>query len=175
MGPADLKRLAQRLLQVVGVAHLRVVDDSGDQQTAQLQIMAGGPEGIEEIIDKTPRLGAYGFAYCPPDGSEAIVLFVGGRRSAGVIVATGHRATRPKGLKPGEAMLYNGLTGDFVKLGEDGKIRSQSGDWVHTGDQHVSGTVFAAHVIPADGVSGVFTSQDGKTITVIHGIITRII
>jgi len=158
-----------------GVAALHVIDDTGDQQLAQVHFGAGGPDLLEEIIDKVPRCGEYGLAYCPPDGSEAVTIFLGGRRSSGVIIATGHKATRPKGLKPGEAMLYNGLAATFVKMSQDGKIRSTATDWIHTGDQHLTGTEYAAHMIPTDGASGTFTTVDGKTVTVTHGIITQIV
>lgn len=136
----ELRQLQLRLLNFVGVAHLHAIDDSGDQQVAQMQIRAGGPEGVEEVIDKAERLAHYGFAYCPPDGSEAVVLFVGGRRSSGIIIADGHKASRLKDLKPGEAALYNGLTGAFVKMCQDGKIRSKA-DWFHDGLFHATGNV----------------------------------
>lgn len=135
-----MRDLLDRIRRLVGVGRLAVVDDSGAQQKAQVQIGAGGPDGVAEIIDGTPRLGEYGLAYCPPDGSEAVVIFLGGKRSNGVIVATGHRASRPKDLKPGEVQLYNGLTGAFVKMCQDGKIRSQ-GEWIHTGNFSATGDV----------------------------------
>lgn len=154
----QLRRLGARITQLVGVGRLAVIDDGGDQQMCQVQVRAGAPEGLEEVIDTRPRLGEYGLAYCPPDGSEAIVIFLGGRRSQGVVIATGHRASRPKGLKPGEAMLYNGLTGDFVKMCQDGKIRSQ-GDWFHTGKFHASDNITSEKEITdhtaADGTGGV--------------------
>jgi len=134
------RNLANRILGAVGLGRLKVVDDTGVQQRAQVQIRAGGPDGVEEIVDGVPRVGDYGFAYCPPDGSEAVVLFVGGRRSTGLIIGTGHRGSRPTGLKPGEAMLYNGLTGAFVRMSEDGKIRSK-GDWLHDGDFSATGDI----------------------------------
>lgn len=156
--PGALQRLAKRILRTIGVGRLQLVDDSGAQQKAQVHINAGGPEGIEEVLDGIPRVGDYGFAYCPPDGSEAIVLFLGGRRSMGAIIATGHRASRPKGLKPGEAMLYNGLTGAFVKMCEDGAIRSH-GPWIHDGTLHTTDNISSEkdvtdHTAPA-GTGGV--------------------
>jgi phage gp45-like len=79
-------------------AFCTVVDDSGDQQVAQANLNVGAPEA--EVIDKMVRLGEYGFFSCPPDGAEAIAVFLGGRRSAGVIIATGYRAARPRASSP---------------------------------------------------------------------------
>lgn len=135
-----LGRLYSLVLGVVGIARIKVTKDDGEQQLAQLNIRQGGPRELEEVIDDVPRLGHYGFAYRPPDGSEAVVLFVGGRRSSGVVVATGHRETRPRDLEPGEAMIFNALAETFVKLSADGKIRSK-GDWLHEGFFKATGDV----------------------------------
>lgn len=165
-------RLADRILGVFGYGLLRVIDDAGAQQIAQLNLNVGGPAA--EVIDGMPRLGEYGFFSCPPDGAEAVALFLGGRRTGGVIIATGFREQRPKNLKPGEAMLKNVLGGQFILAAEDGKLHSQAPDWIHAGDQHVSGSLSAAHVLPADGWSGAFATGDARTVTVSHGVITNV-
>lgn len=169
-----IQRVVDRVLNLVGLVRLSVIDDSGDQQTAQVQIKAGAPDGIAEIIDQVLRIGEYGLYSCPPDGSEAVVVFQGGRKSQGVIIATGYRAARPKGLKPGEVMLFNAIRAQFLELTDDGKITSQASDWAHDGDSHVSGTVFAAHVKPADGWTGTFATGDSRTAHVTNGIITNV-
>lgn len=180
------QQLWQRIVSLVGIAHLRTLDDSGDQQVAQLEIRAGGPDGVNEVIDKVPRLGDYGFASCPPAGSEGVALFLGGQRSMPLIVGTGHKASRLKNLKSGEAALYNGLTSKRALVRQDGVLHYNGdaavdgdldvgGDIDVTGDANVTGSVVAAHVKPNDGATGVFHSQDGKTITVTNGIITHIV
>lgn len=135
-----LARLANRVLRVIGIAHIKLTDDAGGQQLHQLNINPGGPQDLEEVIDQVPRLGHYGFAYCPPDGSEAVVVFIGGRRSNGVVIATGHRESRPKHLQPGEAMLFNSLTDTWVRMCADGKVRSK-GEWLHDGHFKATGDV----------------------------------
>jgi phage baseplate assembly protein V len=176
---ATLQQLARRTLNLLAIARLKVIDDTGPQQRMQVVIRDGAPDGLGEVIDQVPRLGEYGLAYSPPDGSEAVVIFLGGRRSAGVVVATGHRASRPKNLKPGEAMLYNGLTGASVKLAQDGTIKllsglgpsptsitlhpdgtiTSTGAWTHTGTFHATDKLSsAADVVDhtaADGSGGV--------------------
>lgn len=166
--------LFDRLIGVVIAVKLALIDDSGAQQTAQATFRSGAPDGVREVIDKVTRLGEYGFYSCPPEGSEALVVFLGGRRSMPVVIATGHRADRPKDMKPGEASLFNTVAGQYVIASEDGKFRSLAPDWLHDGDFHVSGSAYAEHLIPADGWDGTFQTGDGRTATVTHGIITNV-
>lgn len=169
-GRAPVHRLTDRLFNLLGFGLMRVIDDTGLQQTAQLNLNPGSP--ITETIDHTPRLGEYGLWSCPPDGAECVTVFMGGRRNAGVIIATGYRAARVKNLKPGEAQFGNILGGQFILAAQDGKFHSTAPDWLHTGDFHVSGTAFAAHVKPADGWTGTFATGDSRTAHVTNGIIT---
>lgn len=143
-----LRHLAGRVLNAVGLAHIRITDDSGPQQLSQVEYGAGGPAELGEIIDQTPRIAHYGIAYCPPDGSECVVVYLGGRRSSGVIIATGHRETRPKDLQPGEAMLYNGLTDTWIRMCADGVIRSK-GPWEHDGAFSATGDILDRSAVNA--------------------------
>jgi phage baseplate assembly protein V len=127
-----LRQLYHRMLGMIGVGYVRLVKDDGDQQLVQVEMKKGGPDVLNELIDDLPRLGHYGIYYRPPFGSEVVAFFLGGKRSNGFVMATGHRETRPRDLEEGECMLMNTLTGAFVKMSADGKIRSQ-GDWEHTG------------------------------------------
>jgi phage baseplate assembly protein V len=172
-------RAAARLVRLCAIGVLKIIDDTGVQQASQAHIGSGGPAELEEIIDSVPRLGEYGLASCPPEGSEGVILFMGGRRSDGVVVATGHRASRPTDLEPGEAMLYNGLTGKWARLDKDGRLHANADTFIEaalhvTGDTTVDQTLTAQHVVPQDGATGSFVSQDGKHVTVTHGIITEI-
>ena len=79
--------------------------------------------------------------------------------------AFGITSLDPAVANPGSAssmlladLLYDGLTGDSVRICADGKIRSQTEDWIHSGDLHVSGTVYAANGAPLGGGSPSFTS-----------------
>lgn len=132
--------LASRLRNLVGLGQIRLTKDDGPQQRVQVNTNRGGPQVLEEVNDDAVRMGHYGFAYCPPDGSECVVLYVGGLRSQAVVIATGHRETRPKDLQPGEAMLFNSLEDIWVRMCADGKIRSK-GDWLHDGDFAATGDV----------------------------------
>jgi phage baseplate assembly protein V len=113
-------RLARKVGQIVGFGKAAMVDDSGAQQAWQVQVFVGGEDGLEQILDKLTRLGEYGFFSVPPPQAECVIIYPDGERSGGIIVATGHRASRPKNLKSGEAGVYNGLTGALFRMGEDG-------------------------------------------------------
>ena len=135
-----IAQLQSQMRRTFGLGKIRITDDSGEQQRVQVNIGPGGPRELEEVIDGVPRMGHYGLAYCPPDGSEVVIVSLGGLRSMSVAIATGHRETRPKDLLPGEAMIYNALAESYVKLSADGKIRSK-GDWLHEGFFKATGDV----------------------------------
>lgn len=171
-GRSAAHRLADRILNGLAFGLMKVIDDTALQQTAQLNLNPGSP--VAETIDHVPRLGEYGIWSCPPDGAECVTVFLGGRRNAGVIVATGYRAARIKNLKPGEAVFANVLGGQTLKAAQDGDFYSVAPTWHHAGDQNVTGTVFAGHVKPADGWTGTFATGDSRTVHVTNGIITSV-
>ena len=97
----QIERLYRMILLAVGRGRVKTVVDDGNVQFVQVVL------GQLETRDKTPRLAEYGFASSPPVDSDAIVLFVAGDRSNGVVVATGHQASRLKNLARGEAAIYD--------------------------------------------------------------------
>lgn len=96
-----IERLYGRLLMAVGRGRVTVTNDAGPVQTMQIKL------GQDEVRDGTPRLADYGVTSVPPVGSDALVVFIGGDRSAGAVVATGHQGSRPKGLAVGEVCVYD--------------------------------------------------------------------
>lgn len=110
-----IERIWRRLLFVVGRGRVAFVDDAQNVQFLQLRL------GALEIRDKTPRLAEFGFTSVPPVDSDVTVLFIAGDRSNGVAIATGHQASRPKNLKPGDAMLYS-VDGKSVYIPATGPI-----------------------------------------------------
>lgn len=95
------ERLYTRLLMTIGRGRVTTVNDGGNVQMLQVRL------GQDEVRDTTPRLAEYGLTSVPPVGTDVVVIFVGGDRSAGVAVATGNQAARPKGLKGGEVALHD--------------------------------------------------------------------
>lgn len=93
-------RLFRRALMAIGRGRVTTSLDTGSVQILQLGLGGG------ELHDGLPRLAEFGFASRPLAGADAVVLFIGGDRSNGVVVATGDQNSRPRNLNPGETMIY---------------------------------------------------------------------
>lgn len=119
----SLRRLSQRVMSALARATISLVDDSGRVQL--LQIKASGMQ----TIDRLPRFAEYGFSSNPPENSEAIVMFVGGDRSNGVVVATGNAQFRVTNLAPGEICISDN-TGQKVYLSQAGMVLDGGGKQV---------------------------------------------
>lgn len=92
--------LVQRVRLMVARAVVRIVDSSRRVQTMQVGLLAG------ETRDNLECFEHYGFTSNPLPGMEAAVVFIGGDRSSGIVVAIGDRQFRLRGLTPGEVALY---------------------------------------------------------------------
>lgn len=110
-----MSRLWRRIQLTTGWARITFSDDSKTCQLLQLKL------NDSETRDNTPRVAEFGFTSRPPVGSDVVVVFLGGDRSKGVVVATGHQPTRPNGLTEGETQVYD-LWGKSVYLTADGGI-----------------------------------------------------
>ena len=94
---APVKR---RVMNMVARAVIESVKDSSKLQQMKLKILA------DETIDRLDRVQNYGFTSVPKSGAEAVVLFLGGDRSHGVIIAADDRDNRLKNLSEGDAAIY---------------------------------------------------------------------
>jgi phage baseplate assembly protein V len=101
--------LRTRARLMVGRAILTAIQDSGNIQTVQVQLMA------DEIHDNVERIQEYGFTSVPKPGAEAVVVCVGGTRDHGLVIAVDDRRYRLKGLQGGEVALYTD-EGDKIHL-----------------------------------------------------------
>ena len=110
---AAVERIYRRVLLTVGRGRITTSNDGGNVQLLQVQL------GANELRDNTPRLGEYGFNSNPPEGSDAVLVFVGGDRSNGVVVGTGNQTLRFKNLAIGESVLYDSR-GQSVYLSASG-------------------------------------------------------
>jgi len=115
MDPGVIDRLKRRFQAMVGRGRVTTSNDSGPVQVVQIRL------GQLELRDGTPRMAEFGFTSRPPVDSDAVLVFLGGDRTNGVVVATGHQASRPTGLAEGESMVYD-LFGKFIHFTEDGGI-----------------------------------------------------
>ncbi len=122
-----VNRLFRRVLLMIGRGRVMTGNDSGNVQMLQVQL------GEDEIRDNAPRIAEYGFASMPTSGSDAVMIFVGGDRSNGVVIATGNQAERLRNLQPGEAAIYDGL-GKYVWLTQTGIVVEAKGQPVTVND-----------------------------------------
>lgn len=113
MSASTLERLWRRLQLLVGRGRISIVDDSKSAQVLQVRL------GADETADGLPRLADYGFTSNPPLGSDAVVLFIGGERTNGVVIATNNQQFRMRSLAAGETAIYDNQ-GRSVLLGAHG-------------------------------------------------------
>lgn len=71
-------------------------------------VMRADVDGLaDEALRDIEYLQHFGFASCPPAGSDAVVLPLGGASSHGVVVATQHGSFRIRTLKSGETAVFS--------------------------------------------------------------------
>lgn len=117
---ALVERLYGRLMMAIGRGRITAVNDGGNVQKLQVQL------GADEVRDTTPRLVEYGLTSVPPAGTDVLAVFLGGDRSNGVVIATGHQASRPKGLEVGEVCVYDDQ-GQMVHITRNGIVINGAG------------------------------------------------
>jgi phage gp45-like len=105
--------LRRKVEGMVGKAVLQAVNDAPDLQVVKLSLFSETHADVERVQN-------FGFTSRPPVGSQAVVLFVGGRRDNPVVVACDDGRVRVK-LQEGEAAMY-GTSGAIVKCGAGGKV-----------------------------------------------------
>lgn len=110
-----LQRMMRRIQLATGWGRVTFSDDSKTAQLLQVKL------NDSETRDGTPRIAEFGFTSRPPQGSDVLVVFLGGDRSKGVVVATAHQASRPANLREGESMVYD-LWGKSIYLTQSGGI-----------------------------------------------------
>lgn len=114
-----LAPLSRRLRLIADRAIVTLVNDSLQRQGLQLKVLA------DESADDVERFQNYGHTSVPPEGSEAIVLGIGGARAGLVAIAVEHKGSRPKNLEAGDSCLYH-LEGHRVVLRKDKAVSIQA-------------------------------------------------
>lgn len=134
-----------------------------------LRIQRANAEGLAgEKLQEMELLQHFGFTSAPPDGSQLILIPLGGRSSASVVVATEHGALRFKLDNQGESAVYNEW-GDYIHLRKDRKMQVVSEAEVNvttplatfSGDVNVEGTVTVGVDVIAAGISLVHHTHGG--------------
>ena len=108
-----IEELRWKVARMLGRGRGRIEDDGGPSQLVQVELSK------LETRDKTPRVAEYGFQSAPPEGFEAVLMFFGGDRTSGVVVATGHQQYRIKSLQTGEVCISDNQ-GQKVYLSQSG-------------------------------------------------------
>lgn len=91
---------------------VKLINDSLKMQEVQITLLA------DEVKADVERFQNYGLTSHPLPGAEAAVMFVGGSRDHGMVIAIDDRRYRLKGLAAGEVALYDDL-GQKVHLKRD--------------------------------------------------------
>lgn len=110
--------LARRVRLTVSRCVITAVNDTLKEQGVQITLLDGEVRDCE-------RYQEYGFTSVPQTQAEGVAVFVGGCRDHGLVIATGDRRYRLKGLAAGEVALYTD-EGDFIKLGRNHVVEVQT-------------------------------------------------
>jgi phage baseplate assembly protein V len=108
-------RFKRRVFGMVGRAILTAIDDAQGIQALQVEGLS------DEVHDGVERMQDYGFTSHPFEEAEAVVVFAGGLRSHGLVVAVGDRRYRLKNLEQGEVAIYDDQE-QVVHLKRDGVL-----------------------------------------------------
>ncbi len=111
-----LKPLRNRVANMVSRAVVQLVDDSVKMQLLQLGLLD------TETRDGIERFQNYGFTSNPLAGAEAAVLFVGGSRDHGLVLAVDDRRYRIRNLESGEVAVYTDQ-GDSIVFKRGGTVQ----------------------------------------------------
>lgn len=104
--------MRRRIQGMVARGVVEMVDDTAQVQTLQLSVLA------DETHEGVERFQNYGFSSVPFGEAEATVVYIGGLRSHGIVLAVEDRRYRMKGGEDGEVVVYDDL-GQAVHLKRD--------------------------------------------------------
>lgn len=135
-----MQRMWRRIQLMSSWGRVTFCDDSKTAQLLQVKL------NDSETRDGTPRIAEFGFTSSPPNGSDVLMVFMGGDRSKGVVVATGHQQSRPVGLVSGESMVYD-VWGKSIYLTKEGGIIVEAGGTPVTVNNATTVTINAATAI----------------------------
>ena len=146
--------------------HARVlrVDESTALQTFDLEGF------LSEVRANVPRVGEWGFASSPPEGSQAFVAALGADRGNLVVLGVEDRDTRPT-LLAGEVQVYTS-TGPVLRAILDGAGDHSVGVLgnvvnLGTGTQTAAVNISGAAVVVFAGSTGATMFADGGPVSVV--------
>lgn len=159
-----IRGLQQQVNGLIARGKVLLADDSNGQQRVQIAIADALP------LDGCEHFQPYGFTSVPPEGAEAIVIFVGGRRDHPLVIAVGDRRTRMKGMAAGEPAMYTD-EGDYIIIRRGGAIEIKGAASVTitspnaklTGNFEIDGDVDIKGNVNIEGASGI-TVPNGNVV-----------
>jgi phage baseplate assembly protein V len=110
-----IKQVARRVSLLAGRGLVRA-SLPGLRSRIKVELLRGELRQVE-------LLQPFGFAYRPPDGSEAVILSIGGDRAHGVAIVAHDRRSGIPDLEPGECALYNQSGSATIHLTLSGDVR----------------------------------------------------
>lgn len=110
----EMGTLYSRLLSMIGIGRVTASEAQAARGARRLQVRFDATETHDDL----PVVQHYGIASRPQDGADAVVLFPGGDRSRGLVIAFNDRRYQLD-LAPGEVALHDDQ-GQVVRLGRDG-------------------------------------------------------
>lgn len=110
-----LEPIQRRLKQMVRVATLIKVDDTGPIQMVQVEGLDGEPMLV-------PRVQTVGLTSYPLKGAKGALLAVGGKSNSYIVVTMDDGSRRITDLKEGETCLYD-ADGQIIHLKQQGQIQ----------------------------------------------------
>jgi phage gp45-like len=146
--------LRRRVTMMVSRIVVDAVSDATKLQSLRVQAFA------DEVIDPVEHFQPGGLSHVALQGAEGILVCAAGFRDHPLALGVSNRDKRPKGLLPGETVLYCASPsggGVKIKLGADGNIElTPTGAPIAkvtvVGDLVVTGEVTAGAAVPAAGV-----------------------
>lgn len=163
MNARGLGPIVGRIQMMIARAIVGRVDDSPGVQALQIDLLA------DETHDDVERFQNYGFGSHPLPEAEAVVVFPGGLRSRGIVIAVEDRRWRMK-LDAGEVAIFDDqgqavhLTRDGIRIVSDFKVEVEAPQVIVTSDDVQLGGAGGQPVARVgDTVSGgVITSGSAK-------------
>lgn len=141
MGP-----LSRRVSLLLGRGVVELSDDTHGLQVLQASLLP------REVRGQLERFQQYGFSSRPKKGAECLVVFLGGNRDHGIVVAVDDRRDRERGLAEGDSCLWApGGARVFVRANGDVEIVSPSKVKLTVSRAEVSGELAVGGNVSSSG------------------------
>jgi len=159
-----LEPLQRRVMLMIAPAIITAVNDSQSIQKLQIKL------GKDEVRENINHIQQYGFTSHPKPQSECAVIFVGGNRDHGLVIAVDDSRYRLKSMGEGEVALYTD-EGDVIHLKRGNKIEIKSAtsvtidapDTTISGNVSIDGNVSIAGTTAVEGALSSSTSVADST------------